>query len=189
MKVKNWKKIAIVIIWSLNVLLLLFEHHQVKQLKILESRLDGILATRVLVMKNKKLGKEILKASCSLYTTADEPLLGWLEIENNLLESAKRCSLKNILINSPPEFTGNGDSLYLYPINISFLGRYRDALQWISSVENHFLYVDILKVVVSCESASGDKQEETYNIVLRARLRKITTAENTKVGTRTNHEL
>ena len=189
MKVKNWKKIAIVIIWSLNILLLLFEHHQVMQLKILESRLDGILATRVLVTKNKRLGTEILNASSSLYTTADEPLLGWLEIESNLVKAAKRCGLKNILISSPPEFTGNGDSLYLYPINISFLGRYSDALQWISSVENHFLYVDILKVVVSCESASGDQQKEMYNIVLRARLKKITTAENTKENNETNHKL
>jgi len=46
-----------------------------------------------------------------------------------------------------------------------------------------------LKVVVSCESASGDQQKEMYNIVLRARLKKITTAENTKENNETNHKL
>ena len=182
MKVKNWRKIAIAIIWSINIFILLFENHQVRQLKTLEARLDAILETNVLVTKNKRLGKEILKASYSLYATAEEPLLGWLEIENSLIKSAQSCGLKNIIVSSPPEFTGNGNSLFLYPINLSFIGKYGDALRWFESVENHMLYADILKVVVNGESSDMDEQTEMYNVVLRARLRKLTTARNGPVA-------
>ncbi len=170
---KNWKKIAIAIIWTLNILLLVLEHYQINRLKGLERELDGIIATKVVVTKNRPLGEQVLKASFSLYATSREPLLGWLEIENNLVTAAEKYGLENIIMSSPPEFTGSGDTFYLYPINISFAGKYADALRWIDTVENQFLYVDIVKITVEKDSSDKGVARENYSVVLRARMKKL----------------
>ena len=171
---------AIVIIWSLNILLLVCEHYQINSLKKLEHELDGIIATEVVVTKNRPLGEQVLKASFSLYATSGEPLLGWLEVENNLVTAAEKCGLKNIIMSSPPEFTGSGDTFYLYPINISFAGKYADALRWIDIVENRFLYVDIVKITVDKDSSDKGEARENFSVVLRARMKKLDPAGNTK---------
>ncbi len=177
---KNWKKIAIAILWSLNIILLVFEHYQIKNLKELEGKLDNIIATKVVVTRNKSLGEKIVKASSSLYTVSQEPLLGWLEIENNLTQTAKKYGLKQVIVSSPSELIGNGDTFNLYPINMSFVGTYADALGWITTVENRFLYLDILKVSVNRDSSDENGTREVYNVVMRARLKKLTTAGNEK---------
>ncbi len=178
MKTKNWRKKAIAIIWSLNILLLTCEHYQIKNLKRLEYKLNSIIETKLIVTRNKKLGNEVLRASSALYTTSEEPLLGWLEIENNLVTTAEKCGLKNIMISSPSEFTGSDDALTLQPVNMSFVGKYSDALKWVNTVENKFLYVDILKISVTGSSSDGTNSGEMYALILQARLKKITTAHN-----------
>ncbi len=178
MKGKKARKIAIAIIWSLNIFLLVFEHYQIDRLKLLGNRLDNILAGKVLVTKNRVLGKKVLEASSLLYTQVDEPLIGWLDIENKLIETARRCGLKNVLISAPSEITGEKDVMYLAPINVSFSGRYRDALRWINTVEEHFLSIDILKIVITSSMSDADEPTETYSLVLGARLKKLYVAQN-----------
>ncbi len=176
---KNVKPIIIAILWSLAVLLLVVQYFQVQKIRFLEGKFEHLITLKVEMSKNRHTAEEVLARSSRLYFPAEEPALGWLKLQEELLSAAASYNIKKVTIDVPSTFSG-GDSVFnLFPVNLTFFANYQDVLKWVTYVDTEFPSIDILKVSIHKEDSTLKGYSGAYAMTLRCRFKKIIrTSEN-----------